>query len=140
MASQPRSFLSAAPPLIPASPPPPQLPYTPPPAAPSPPPPANFAPRPLSAPHPFSAPPYPLSVPPHPLPVSTRKPAAKWVRQWWVSIADIINGEHYHPALRQSARDLKARFAWERLESLVKGGAGTDAEIAEAARKLVSLN
>ncbi|CAI5480132.1 unnamed protein product [Closterium sp. Yama58-4] len=39
----------------------------------------------------------------------------------WVSIADITEGEHYHPALRQSARDLKARFAWERLESLVKG-------------------
>ncbi|CAI7902736.1 unnamed protein product [Closterium sp. NIES-53] len=56
----------------------------------------------------------------------------------WVSIADIIDGEHYHPALRQSARDLKARFAWERLESLVKGGAGTDAEIAEAARNLAA--
>lgn len=54
----------------------------------------------------------------------------------WFTIDDILKGEDLHPALKQSARDLKSRFLWDKLTRAVEEGDSSD-KIAGLATKLV---
>ena len=57
----------------------------------------------------------------------------------WIATTEVIEGEGFHPALRQAARDLLAQRAFRALQAAVAVGAD-DAAVAAAARELVARN
>jgi len=56
----------------------------------------------------------------------------------WFSLSEIIAGEGFHPALKESARDILARHTWQKLVREVQSG-DSSGSIAETAKQLVAL-
>ncbi|KAL3677684.1 hypothetical protein R1sor_020640 [Riccia sorocarpa] len=56
----------------------------------------------------------------------------------WFTLEEILDSQaDFHPALKQSARDIYSRSYWNQLKSVVDSGAATEEQICETAVRLV---